>query len=125
MSLLKKFFGEGQIRSKFGGYEGRVEHYSDNLAYVYDKKGECTGRIVSYGNDVTVYNNNGDVTEVGTMYGYSERLETYSFEDNSSRRYEDNGNYSVSSSSSSYSFGSVYLSDDDDDDSDSDNDSFW
>lgn len=119
MSILNKFFGNGEVRNKYGEYAGRIEHRSENVAHVYDEYGHYNGRIESYGDNVTIYDENGIMVEGGTHYGSSNNLDTYSFVGGSSKRYSDFGEKSESSSAGSYEYGSIYRSDDDDEDS------FW
>lgn len=127
MSLLDKFFGNGAIRNKRGEYTGRIEHVSEHDARIYDTKNNYVGRIESYGDDVKLFDKSGYVTSVGTRYGESDYIDTYSYTGGESKRYKDVGDYSVSSDilSNDYEYGSIYMSDDSEEDNSSDVDSFW
>lgn len=112
MSILGKFFGKGEARGKYGAYAGRIEHRSDNVAYVYDEWGNFNGRIESYGNNVTIFDKNGNMVEGGGYNEGSNKLDTYSYTGGSMKRYNDVGDTSVSYDNSGYS--SSYVSEDDD-----------
>ena len=121
MGLLDKFFGEGLI-SKNGKINGRIEHMTDDLAWIYDERGNKTGEIRTDDNIVRRYDNYGNLVSSGSYYDGDEYVNMQDCNTGRVTRVEDHGYSSYSYGSGGYesynSSTSCYSCEDDEDDDD-------
>lgn len=95
MNILKKFFGEGAIRDRYGCICGHIVHDNDNVGRVYDMNSQCVAYIECYGREVNIIGSDNQIIEKGYYYDESDTVETMSYiADMISKKYTANGGIS-------------------------------
>lgn len=75
MSILDKFFGDGNVTDRYGMKVGSIEHLDNNSALIHDEAFNVVGRIEAYGDEVRVYDSSYNLKSIGNYYDDANRLE--------------------------------------------------
>lgn len=111
MSLLNKFFGDGNITDRYGNKVGNISHLDDHRALVYDQNYKIVGRIEEYGDSLDILDENNMLKARGKCYGTDDVLDIMGLNGNQVSRLEDHGDISYQTNRYDYSPSRIYNSD--------------
>lgn len=110
MSLLKKYFNEGNITDRWGTKVGHITHLDSDSAIVYDNSGKAIGRIEEYKGNLEFLNEKNMLAARGKTYGRDDMLEIYGLDGSRLSRFEENSGKSYQIDRYSYTPSTIYNS---------------